>query len=170
MEDGAWYHYIYWTVWMYRDLYEIQVLQKAFENEVKHAQAYIFHACMHAHKHTPLSQPLGGGWGLSARAASGERSLWSFNRPGPWQTALASSACRGAKADPAEPFQLWLAACWEAEKIRGGKSKASKLLSLSLLVIIEPFTSSFHIIRTHKQTLMHTATQTLRVRLREEQR
>lgn len=63
---------------------------------------------MHAHKHTPLGQPPGGSWGPSARAASGERSLWSCNRPGPWQTALASSACQGAKADPAEGCWLCL--------------------------------------------------------------
>lgn len=109
---------------------------------------------MHAHKHTPLGQPPGGSWGLSARAASGEHNLWSFNRPGPWQAALASSDCQGARADPMEPFWLSLAACWEAEK--SSIFRASKVLSLSPLFIIWPFTYSFYIIRAHKP--MHTLT------------
>lgn len=96
---------------------------------------------MHAHKHTPLGQSPGGSWGLSVRAASGEHNLWSSNRPGPWQAALASSDCQGARADPTEPFSLSLAACWEAEK--SSKFRASEILSLSLLFIIWPFTYSF---------------------------
>ncbi len=51
MNDGALYHLIYLIIKMDWDFYTIQALQGATENEVKHAQTYIFHACMHTNTH-----------------------------------------------------------------------------------------------------------------------
>ncbi len=57
MNDGALYHLIYLIIKMDWDFYTIQALQGATENEVKHAQTYIFHACMHTNTQTHTSGP-----------------------------------------------------------------------------------------------------------------
>ncbi len=158
MDDGALYYLIYRSINVYFGLQvrvAIQSLQKAGEKQSQTCLNINF-SCMHAHKHTPLGRPPRGSWGLSARAASGERSLWSINRPGPWQTWLASSACQGAKADPAEPFWLWLHAERQRKTVNPEPQSFCpchyrSLFNRSLAV----FT-----IKTHKQKLMHTHSHT----------
>lgn len=160
MCHGAWYNFISPIIrmWSVRVFVECAHFKKQLEvksNMNKHT--FFMHACTQAH--TPLGQPPGGSWGPSARVASGELSLWSFNRPGPWQTALASSACQGAKADPAEPFWLWLATSYHSQKNRN--CRASKLLSLSLLGI---FNHSLAVFKSSGHVNKHVHTQRQHIR------